>query len=212
MHDELKNRWQKLWEMVQIAGNAESIFQDLIQRYQESHRAYHALNHILASLKEFDAVSNFAQNPKAVELAIWYHDAIYDTKAKDNEEKSADLAANTLRQINLPENLIQEIRQLILATKHAAVPEDPDAQLLTDIDLAIFGQAPEKFDEYERQIREEYTWVPEEVFRVKRAEILRAFLDRPAIYFTSHFRKKYEDQAKQNLARSLAKLTNQPAS
>ena len=88
-----------------------------------------------------------------------------------------------------------------MAKHHRA--STPDEALLVDVDLAIRGRPEARFDLYERQIREEYAWVPEDVFRQKRGEILRGFLGRPSIYQTEAFRAKYEAQARRNLARSL---------
>ena len=88
----------------------------------------------------------------------------------------------------------------------APPPLDPDARLLVDIDLAILGAAPERFDEYEVQVRQEYAWVPGPLFRRKRREILQGFLDRPCIYTTEPFRTRFELQARSNLQRSVARL------
>jgi predicted metal-dependent HD superfamily phosphohydrolase len=100
----------------------------------------------------------------------------------------------------------ERVRQLVLATKHDARPASADAALLVDVDLAILGAVPERFDEYERQIREEYAWVPGPLFRRKRREILEGFLVRPHVYNTSHFRDRYEAAARANLSRSIAQL------
>ena len=86
------------------------------------------------------------------------------------------------------------------------LPGEPDVQLLVDIDLSILGQPETKFDEYERQVREEYEWVPEDQFVVGRSAMLKSFLDRPNIFATQFFSNKYEKQARANIARSLASL------
>jgi predicted metal-dependent HD superfamily phosphohydrolase len=93
-----------------------------------------------------------------------------------------------------------------LATKHNAEPTSRDAALLVDVDLAILGAAPERFDEYERQVREEYSWVPGFLFRRKRREILEGFLARPHVYSTDHFLACYEAAARANLVRSIERL------
>ena len=86
------------------------------------------------------------------------------------------------------------------------VPDDMDAQTLVDIDLCIIGRPDEEFDEYERSIRNEYSWVLDKQFKAVRASILQGFLDRPYIYYTKFFRQKYEDQARRNLKSSLIQL------
>jgi predicted metal-dependent HD superfamily phosphohydrolase len=93
-----------------------------------------------------------------------------------------------------------------MATKHDAMPDSTDSRLLVDIDLAILGAPVERFDEYERQVRQEYSWVPDALFRRKRREILEAFLARPRIFSTDYFQLKYEAQARTNLERSITAL------
>jgi predicted metal-dependent HD superfamily phosphohydrolase len=93
-----------------------------------------------------------------------------------------------------------------MATRHKAVPRGTDAEILVDIDLSILGAAPDRFDEYERQVREEYAWVPDFLFRRERKAILKEFLARPQIFSSTHFRGRYEQQARSNLERSLERL------
>ncbi len=200
--------WLALWQRIGAQGNAHEVYNDLVARYSEPHRAYHTPEHIGHCLDELEQVRQLATNPDAVELSLWYHDAIYDTKAKDSEKRSARLAAEMARSASLPDSFGQSVVNLIMATKHTAAPADPDAQLLVDIDLSILGQSEDKFDEYERQVHKEYKWIPEDAFVAGRSAILKSFLDRPTIYSTQFFRNKYEAQARRNIVRSLAQLSN----
>ena len=140
-------------------------------------------------------------------MALWYHDAVYDPRAADNEVKSAALALEVARAAGLPEALGGRVAELIRASTHRSAPDDPDTRLFADIDLSILGQPEGAFDEYERHVREEYGWVPEAAFRSGRAGILRSLLGRPVLYGTPIFREKYEASARRNLERSLLKLT-----
>ncbi|MDO8504401.1 MAG: N-methyl-D-aspartate receptor NMDAR2C subunit [Candidatus Liptonbacteria bacterium] len=207
MPNQAKQLWLRLWRRIGAKGNPSNAYDDLATRYSESHRAYHTLEHIVNCLDEFEQVQHLVGNPNAVEFALWYHDAIYNTKAKDNEEKSAELAVGAAKRTSLPGNLGQSAANLILATKHAEIPADPDSRFLVDIDLSILGQSEDRFDEYERQIRKEYAWVPEDAFVSGRGAILKSFLGRPSIYSTEFFRNKYEAQARLNIARSIARLS-----
>jgi predicted metal-dependent HD superfamily phosphohydrolase len=164
------------------------------------------LRHIRHCLRELDLAQSSAQDPAAVELAIWFHDAIYDPTRHDNEERSAEVMAAVLRDARLGEPLIDRVGALIVATKHAQPPTDADAQLLLDIDLSIFGQSVEDFDAYERAIRLEYQHVASDAFRAGRAGVLRKFLARPHIYFTPSFKERYEWPARRNLQRSIERL------
>jgi predicted metal-dependent HD superfamily phosphohydrolase len=144
--------------------------------------------------------------PGEAALALWYHDAIYDTHASDNEARSAALARAVLAAAGAQEPTIVSVERLILATKHDAVPRDRDAQILVDIDLSILGADEPRYQEYETQIRREYAWVDEGAFRSGRTKVLRSFLDRPFIYSTTEFRSRLEAPARNNLARALLAL------
>jgi predicted metal-dependent HD superfamily phosphohydrolase len=202
----MKDRWLKFWTLAGASGDPDAPYRELASRYAEPQRAYHTLRHVAHCLDEFDAVRGLARDPVAVEMALWYHDAIYDPKAKDNEERSAALAAEVAARMGLSAARTLRVGDLIRVSTHAGLAPDPDAQLFADIDLAILGQPADVFDEYERQVRVEYAWVPEAAFRSSRAAILKSFLDRPSIYGSDVFRRKYEESARRNLQNSLQKL------
>ncbi len=185
---------------------AKNVFDDLHTRYTEPHRRYHDIHHIDHCLQLFDTVRTLASQPDAIELAIWFHDAIYDSHKSDNEATSASLADSALMQLGVPRATRQSVCDLILATQHNAPPADPDPALLVDIDLSILGQPAPIFDAYEAGIRFEYAWVTESAFREGRSKVLQSFLDRPRIYTTDHFSAALESAARENLNRSLANL------
>lgn len=203
----MKDRFTDLWNRIKAQGSAEQEFARLKTMYSEPHRFYHNLPHVNSCLTELDSARQIVQQSDLVEFAIWYHDAIYDTKAKDNEEKSARLAYDVCLTAQLPNDFANGIRDLILATKHNVVPQGIDARVLVDVDLSILGKKPEEFDEYEQNIRQEYSWVPEEHFRQGRSAILKMFLERDSIYLTDFFKGKYESQARANLQRSIDALS-----
>lgn len=210
MQEKSKKQWLELWQRINAHGNGEEIYRDLVTRYSEQHRAYHTFIHIEHCLDKLELVRHLAENPDAIEMAIWYHDAVYDTHSKNNEQKSADLIFTTLKNASVSEGFAQSVTNLILATKHTEPPTELDTQFLVDIDLSILGQPDEIFDEYERQVRKEYEWVPDEAFMEGRSKILKSFLERPNIYSTQFFRNKYETQARKNISRSIAQLSNHP--
>ncbi len=203
-----KQLWLSLWQRIIAQGDPDKVYNDLVVRYSEPHRVYHTLEHIKYCLNELEQARHLAVNLNAVEWALWYHDAIYDTRAKDNEDRSAKFAMKVAKDALLPDNFGQSAANLIMATKHSGTPTDSDAKLLVDIDLSILGQPEEKFDEYERQIREEYKWASENTFIAERSAVLRLFLGRQVIYSTRFFRDKYETRSRQNIVRSLKKLSN----
>lgn len=202
-------RWCELWARLGAVGEPQPVVDLLIRAYSEPHRAYHTLDHIRSCLTEFDAGRHLAGRPDEVELAIWFHDVVYDTYSTDNEARSADYAEQVLRESGLGRTALTRIHDLILATRHANEPAGVDGRLLVDVDLSIFGRAAAEFDRYERQIRQEYHRVGHARYCRARAEILESFLGRQAIFYTEFFRARYERQARLNLARSIARLRSQ---
>lgn len=187
------------------ANRAPDLFAALAELYRDPGRHYHSDAHVAECLRALDAHRDLAERPEEVELAIWFHDAVYDTRRADNEEASARLAAECLTPLGIEAATVERIAELIRWTKdHRA--ECPDAELLLDIDLGILGQAPEVFERYDAAIRAEYAWVPEDPYRAGRAQVLQSFLDRERIYRTPTFRAAFERPARANLKAKLAEL------
>jgi predicted metal-dependent HD superfamily phosphohydrolase len=204
-----RDEWRSLCErFTRDERIAVEWFDKIARNYDEPHRRYHNQEHIAHCLAEFRSARQLTENPAEVELALWLHDVIYDPRRGDNEEQSAEFARALCREARAGDLVERRVVDLILVTKHNATPVNADAQLVVDIDLAILGQPEERFWRYEREIREEYAFVPEEVFRAKRAEILEKFLERERIYATDFFFGKYEELARENLRKSIAALRN----
>lgn len=196
--------WEAAWRDLGLQVPQADVRQRLQAAYTEPQRHYHSLQHLGECVTQFQAVWHLAVHPGEVALALWFHDAVYDPRGKDNEALSARWADEVLAQAGATQPCRDRVQALIMATCHQAGPSGADAQLLVDIDLAILGAAPARFDEYDRQVRQEYRWVPGFLYRRKRREVLRSFLDRPHIYSTGHFRHSHEAQARANLNRVLS--------
>lgn len=180
----------------------------LAARYAEPQRRYHTLEHIEACLTSLARVEGLSEEDRrTLERAIWWHDAIYDPRASDNEERSADLARNELAEMGVPSQEQEEVARLILLTKGHTVPDDDQlGAILVSIDLSILGAELPAYDRYARQVREEYAHVPETLWRPGRSAVLKHFLDAPVIYPEPGFRARLEALARANLARELAAL------
>jgi predicted metal-dependent HD superfamily phosphohydrolase len=203
--------WRATWnELGLICPDAE--FVELQERYREPQRAYHTWQHLEECFEHFESVPPFAEQPAEVELALWYHDAVYDPRRHDNEERSCDLAVAAMELAGGSPELSERISSLILATRHAETPTSRDAQLVVDVDLAILAAEPERFDEYERQVRQEYAWVPWPDYVAGRSMILTRFLERPRIFATDWFHERFEDRARTNLQESVRRMRGQHAS
>ncbi|OYW76241.1 MAG: hypothetical protein B7Z37_09690 [Verrucomicrobia bacterium 12-59-8] len=169
----------------------------MLECYAEPQRAYHTLQHLEECLLVLDKAKATGLIAKLdlIEMALWFHDAVYDPRSSENEELSAQMAVEALGDTALA----REVARLIQLTKSHQPEKGADDEWIIDIDLAIFAQPMERVLEYERQIRQEYGWVPEEVYAEKRGEILMAFLNRPQIYLTVWARERFEARARENL-------------
>ncbi len=201
-------RWKALWSKTVPESNPQESYSQILSCYSGKQRFYHNLVHIAHSLREFDSAKKLAEEPLALEMAIFLHDLIYDTHSTNNEEDSAEAAEELLGLPQRCPEFREKVKSLIMATAPGVVKQSKDEQLMSDIDLASWGYASEIFDRNTQDIREEYSWVPEEVFCQKRAEVLQGFLNRENIYYTEHFRQRYETQARGNLQRFIAELTS----
>ncbi|MEM9174009.1 MAG: N-methyl-D-aspartate receptor NMDAR2C subunit [Myxococcota bacterium] len=190
-----------------LGANADSsiLFRSLVDRYADPRRRYHDLSHVEACLRLLDRFRLRAERPAEVELALWFHDAIYEPSRNDNEARSGALAAAGLAALGAARGAIDRVVEAIEATRgHDA--ESGDAALVVDLDLAILGAPPEVFRDFERRIRQEYAHVPEDLFRAGRRAVLSRFLTRPRIYRVPPIAAEREAQARRNLAAGILAL------
>lgn len=179
-------------------------------RYREPHRRYHNIQHIEAC---FDIAEDFIPKEvdrQAIDLAILAHDVIYDTMRGDNEEKSAFFFEECALRYNIDPKLTSRVSSIILATKHTGQDESAlplEARYMLDVDMSILGAVATEFDAYCANIRAEYHWVPEDIYRAKRKEILEGFLARDRIYLTDVFHVAFEEKARGNLQRAIQSLS-----
>jgi predicted metal-dependent HD superfamily phosphohydrolase len=201
----METRWLDLWRRIGAQGDPRRYYDELVGLYSSPDRAYHTLAHIEQCLVEYDRIPDGLPEAPLLEMALWYHDAIYDSREQDSEERSAEFVDCVAHDLGLSEAIGVRMAALIRLTQHHDVPEgDLVAAYLVDIDLAILGSEPSRFAEYDHQIREEYIWVPLAFYKLRRRQVLASFLERPAIYRTPLFHGLYEQQARANLTRVLA--------
>jgi predicted metal-dependent HD superfamily phosphohydrolase len=189
-----------------LETTAQQMFDRLAAAYASPGRFYHTLDHVAQMLRLVAPLRDRARDFTAVLLAVWFHDVVYDPRAKDNEEQSAALADRVLREGGVAKEMIAEARRLILLTKtHELEPTDTDGILLVDADLAILGAPPEEYQRYAAASRQEYAWVSDEAYRKGRRAVLDSFLRRPRIY-RSEALAALEPQARCNLAAEIKRL------
>ena len=184
---------------------------ELSALYRAPGRHYHGLAHVEALLALAREYRADLADRQAIEAAIWFHDAIYDSRRSDNEARSAALAAANLALRVEPARLFR-ITAMIEATATHVLPDlgdeaaTRDAAFFLDMDLSILGAPQSAFDSYEAAVRREYAWVNDEAWAAGRAAVLRKFLARPTIFHTEAFRQRFETAARINIARSTAAL------
>jgi predicted metal-dependent HD superfamily phosphohydrolase len=198
--------WSRCWIELGAAVVPAPVHAELLARYSEPHRAYHTLQHLQECLSLRQELTTPCDSPAEIDIALWFHDAIYEPARNDNEARSAEWLGAVAAQAGLAEDIRDRLHALVMVTRHSAMPATPDEAVLVDIDLAILGAQPERFAEYETQVRQEYRWVPEWLYRRKRREILAGFLDRETIYSTPECWQRFEDRARRNLTQSMAAL------
>jgi len=205
----MSRRWLKLMAALRIDEEAaRRIFADMVEHYNGDGRYYHVLNHVGELLDMVSEVRDLTQDYRTIQLAIWFHDVIYDPRGKDNEVKSAEYARDALQKLGFPERTVNRVSDLILKTvSHVSEKEDGDALILLDADLAPLGADEETFARQSRALRQEFGWVPEEEYRASRVRILSNFLNRERIYQTEWMYQARERKARNNLSQAIAELS-----
>jgi predicted metal-dependent HD superfamily phosphohydrolase len=204
----LSETWDRAWLELRRPPPV-PVRRELMTAWSERSRHYHDARHLRECLGLLELWAGQGERNAEVSIALWFHDAIYDPGANDNELKSAAWAARVLGEARVPSEVGERVFELIIATQHAAPPasvQSIDSGLLLDIDLAILGAAPERFQAFERDIRKEYAAVPESVYRSARRTVLQGFIAREPLYHTIKARELLDAQARINLQGAFERL------
>lgn len=204
-----EDRFCKLWQrnvMPEAIDNSPQIYQQLITAYNETQRIYHSQQHIEDCLKLFDHIKTELNNPDAVELAIWYHDAVYQLNANDNEQLSANLFMQHSEGV-FEAALRHQVYEHILATLHdGSAMLDHDSKYMVDIDLSSFSMPWEKFIQDSQNVRKEMQHIPDEEFYPKQCAFQQSLLRHGRFYQSDYFYQHYERHALDNIADYMAQL------
>lgn len=208
MKDPLLDRFLLLWVNIGARGNAHKVYYKLRQQYQHPKRFYHTFDgHVAHCLQELDAAWQFTKHSDCAVASIFFHDAnLSDPNHKSNELWSAIYASNVFGRAGCTKQFCWLLSCNILATRHQYGVAWNDGRVVVDTDLSILGQSPGVFDEYEKQIRQEYISIPGDAYRAGRIKFLHGILNWYSIYQTPFFREKYEKQARENIQRSIDSL------
>lgn len=208
--DLMQQQWVRLLTPDGVSpADAYPVFDRLVAAYQEPQRHYHTLEHLAEMFRVVGRLGSYCQNLRAVQLAVWFHDAVYDPRAKDNETRSALLAAECLDSLAVLPDLTAKVAELVQVTAHLSddrAPADADTAVLLDADLAILGASEVRYQRYAADIRREYAFVPDDAYRKGRAEVLNRFLARERIYHTAPLQAEGEEAARRNIRAELERL------
>lgn len=198
-------RFERAWRALG-ATHAEA-FDVLARRYAEPHRAYHTTEHIAECLAWLDQVDLAPERRAVLEVAVFFHDAVYQPGAPDNEAQSAALLGACAVAAGIPAEVAAHIASLVVSTaQHDGACAD--AVLLADIDLAILGAAPDRYARFERDVRREYAVFPDAAYRLGRSAVLAGLLAREPLYRTPFLALRLAVRARHNLSASLARLSD----
>jgi predicted metal-dependent HD superfamily phosphohydrolase len=194
------------------SGTSRTEWAALVEAWSEPHRRYHDLAHLAAVLGIVGELAGAAADPDAVRLAAWYHDAVYDPRRDDNEQRSAARARAGLRGLVDPARVAQVERLVLLTAGHDPQPGDADGAVLCDADLAVLASPPDAYAGYASAVREEYRHLPDEVFAAGRAAVLEQLLALPALYRLPAVAERWTARARANMTAELSLLRGRAAS
>ncbi len=198
-HMQFRQYWQQFSAQINLEyAQAEALYLVLYSAYSEPQRYYHTVQHIIECLALLDHIKDELEDAVAVQVAIWFHDVVYDPKASDNELQSAELMQKYCSHF-LDQAQLEKVYAWILATQQHQATLEPDLNAVLDIDLAILGRDAKRFAEYQQQIQQEYAWVEPEIYQLKRAAVLQHFYSMQPLYQTEYFQHNFEHRAKENL-------------
>ncbi|MCY0916924.1 hypothetical protein OS965_01865 [Streptomyces sp. H27-G5] len=207
----LRARWQATVTASGAAPDADPgpYAKRLLAAWAEPQRRYHTTAHLADVLARIDVLAPHARDLAAVELAAWFHDAVYRPDRSENEERSAVLAERALPELGIDADRTASVARLVrLTVTHDPAPGDADGEVLCDADLAVLAGEPDAYAAYVAAVRAEYGFVPDDAFREGRAAVLRQLLGQPRLFRTPYGAAHWEAPARRNLAAELATLTD----
>jgi predicted metal-dependent HD superfamily phosphohydrolase len=192
------------WPLPQAAA----LRDELAAAYADPSRHYHDLRHLTEVLTRLEVLAGAGvpYDRLPVQLAAWFHDAVYDGE-RDAEERSAAWAEHALPPY-AEEPTIAEVARLVRLTEtHEPEPEDANGTALSDADLGILAADEARYDEYVACVRAEYAHIGDAEFRIGRAQVLSTLLNRDRLFSTAHGHEHWEAPARANMQREYEALT-----
>lgn len=199
----LEASWDRAWSGLGATGTGHLLRDTLLTQYDQPSRRFHTRQHLIEALNHFAAAASSARHPAEVELAIWFHDAIWTPDGRDDEARSAEWARDALRRAGVDPSTIDRTYRFILATATPEAAVEHDACLVIDLDHVVLAAAPSRFQQFEAQVRDEMPHLSEREFRRHRRRILNRWMERTSVFSTPVLQMLYEGKARANLQRAL---------
>jgi predicted metal-dependent HD superfamily phosphohydrolase len=185
----------------------ETSWNEIETNYSDKKRYYHTLDHLENLLIQIQEVRTKIEDWDSILFTLYYHDIIYKAVKSDNEEKSAIFATNKMHQIGVPNQIIENCKEQIIATKTHFESPNTDTNYFLDADLSILGQSWDLYSAYYKNVRKEYAIYPDLIYIPGRKKVLNYFLKMGRIFKTNYFYSKFEEQAKYNLQKELETIS-----
>jgi predicted metal-dependent HD superfamily phosphohydrolase len=151
---------------------------ELPLRWNEKHRYYHNTFHLVQIIHDIETNMWFrelgALEKRALLLAAFFHDAVYDPKKDNNEEQSCRLFKLSYKG-NDPK-MVDTVCRLIMVTKYRKRPTEKLEKIIWDADNAGFKKGFDHLMRTEKLIQKEYSYLPKEKFREGKIKFLETCL------------------------------------
>ncbi|MEM9255706.1 MAG: hypothetical protein AAGA91_09670 [Pseudomonadota bacterium] len=198
---DLQQRFCTLWERCSgESAPSTQVWTLLSEHYREPHRFYHNLQHLRHCLSQLDAAREQIAELDATEMAIWFHDVIYEYGARDNEEKSADLF-QAMAGDNMSGSFVERVYDFIIATQHRGAAEDEGVAFVVDIDLSGFGLPWKGYLADSDALRKEAPHIGDEEYYRGKLRFFAELQAWPSLFQTDYFRERLEQRARENIQR-----------
>ena len=205
--EDLLAAWNQLIARHTADPGATGVGQRLLDAWADPRRTYHCVAHLREVLNRVEELAAHAEDPDAVRLAAWYHDAVY-AGLPDDEQRSAQRAEQELAALGVAPQLVDEVARLVRMTvTHDPARGDRNAEVLSDADLSALALPAADYRRNTAAIRAEYAHISDDAFRKGRVQVLVAMLECPALFRTDHGHQEWEDAARANMRAELADLS-----
>lgn len=185
--------------------------ENLRARHAVKPREYHTWEHVRELFRLLEMVEERLECLPAVILAVAFHDSVYNPQRKDNELRSAQLMRRMTKGLDL--FWVERADSIILATADHQLPpgfdRSSDAAYFLDMDRAVLGSPPERYQRYAAQVHAEYGHLTPEQWRAGRSQFLQSLLPAATantMFYTDWARDVFGWQVVENLQWELDQL------